>query len=346
MGRYLIMADNDILSYGRVSEDKNLDITLRPKRFCDFIGQELVKKNLRIYIEASKRRGDVLDHILFSGPQGLGKTTLSQIIANEINVDIKATSGPVLVKPGDLAGILTNLKQGDILFVDEIHRLSTTIEEYLYSAMEDYSIDILIDQGPNARSVKIELPRFTLVGSTTREGLLTPSFRARFGVLEKLDFYSWVELQEIAMKSAKILEIEIDERSAETIAKSSRGTPRIVNRFVRRIRDVAQVKNCDKITEDIVEVGLKMLGVDKNGLGEMDRKILQAIIQHGGRGPVGLKTVAVSVNEQEDTIEEVYEPFLIQKGYLSKTPRGRIATQLAHKYMNNDALIGKQSTLF
>jgi len=340
------MSDNDILSYGRVSEDKNLDITLRPKRFCDFIGQELVKKNLRIYIEASKRRGDVLDHILFSGPQGLGKTTLSQIIANEINFDIKATSGPVLVKPGDLAGILTNLKQGDILFVDEIHRLNTTIEEYLYSAMEDYSIDILIDQGPNARSVKIKLPRFTLVGSTTREGLLTPSFRARFGVLEKLDFYSWVELQEIAIKSAKILEIEIDERSAEMIAKSSRGTPRIVNRFIRRIRDVAQVKGCDKITEDIVEVGLKMLGVDKNGLGEMDRKILQAIIQHGGGGPVGLKTVAVSVNEQEDTIEEVYEPFLIQKGYLSKTPRGRIATQLAHKYMNNDALIGKQSTLF
>lgn len=340
------MSDNDILSYGRVSEDKNLDITLRPKRFCDFIGQELVKKNLRIYIEASKRRGDVLDHILFSGPQGLGKTTLSQIIANEINFDIKATSGPVLVKPGDLAGILTNLKQGDILFVDEIHRLNTTIEEYLYSAMEDYSIDILIDQGPNARSVKIKLPRFTLVGSTTREGLLTPSFRARFGVLEKLDFYSWVELQEIAMKSAKILEIEIDERSAEMIAKSSRGTPRIVNRFVRRIRDVAQVKGCDKITEDIVEIGLEMLGVDKNGLGGMDRKILQAIIQHGGGGPVGLKTVAVSVNEQEDTIEEVYEPFLIQKGYLSKTPRGRIATQLAHKYMSSDALIEKQSTLF
>ena len=340
------MADNDILSYERVSEDKNLDITLRPKKFCDFIGQELVKKNLHIYIEASKRRGDVLDHILFSGPQGLGKTTLSQIIAHEIDVDIKATSGPVLAKPGDLAGILTNLKQGDILFIDEIHRLNTTIEEYLYSAMEDYSIDILIDQGPSARSVKINLPRFTLVGSTTREGLLTPSFRARFGVLEKLDFYSWVELQEIAMKSAKILRIEIDERSAEMIAKSSRGTPRIVNRFVRRIRDVAQVKGYNKITEDIVEMGLEMLGVDKNGLGGMDRKILQAIIKHGGRGPVGLKTVAVSVNEQEDTIEEVYEPFLIQKGYLSKTPRGRIATQLAHEYMNNDALIGKQSTLF
>jgi len=339
------MADNDILSYERVSEDKNLDITLRPKKFCDFIGQELVKKNLHIYIEASKRRGDVLDHILFSGPQGLGKTTLSQIIANEIDGDIKATSGPVLAKPGDLAGILTNLKQGDILFIDEIHRLNTTIEEYLYSAMEDYSIDILIDQGPSARSVKINLPRFTLVGSTTREGLLTPSFRARFGVLEKLDFYSWVELQEIAMKSAKILRIEIDERSAEMIAKSSRGTPRIVNRFVRRIRDVAQVKGYNKITEDIVEMGLEMLGVDKNGLGGMDRKILQAIIRHGG-GPVGLKTVAVSVSEQEDTIEEVYEPFLIQKGYLSKTPRGRIATQLAHKYMGSDALIEKQSTLF
>ena len=339
------MADNDILSYERVSEDKNLDITLRPKKFCDFIGQELVKKNLHIYIEASKRRGDVLDHILFSGPQGLGKTTLSQIIAHEIDVDIKATSGPVLAKPGDLAGILTNLKQGEILFIDEIHRLNTTIEEYLYSAMEDYSIDILIDQGPSARSVKINLPRFTLVGSTTREGLLTPSFRARFGVLEKLDFYSWVELQEIAMKSAKILRIEIDERSAEMIAKSSRGTPRIVNRFVRRIRDVAQVKGYNKITEDIVEMGLEMLGVDKNGLGGMDRKILQAIIRHGG-GPVGLKTVAVSVSEQEDTIEEVYEPFLIQKGYLSKTPRGRIATQLAHKYMGSDALIEKQSTLF
>jgi Holliday junction DNA helicase RuvB len=339
------MADNDILSYERVSEDKNLDITLRPKKFCDFIGQELVKKNLHIYIEASKRRGDVLDHILFSGPQGLGKTTLSQIIAHEIDADIKATSGPVLAKPGDLAGILTNLKQGDILFIDEIHRLNTTIEEYLYSAMEDYSIDILIDQGPSARSVKINLPRFTLVGSTTREGLLTPSFRARFGVLEKLDFYSWVDLQEIAMKSAKILKIEIDKKSAEMIAKSSRGTPRIVNRFVRRIRDVAQVKGYNKITEDIVEMGLEMMGVDKNGLGGMDRKILQAIIRHGG-GPVGLKTVAVSVSEQEDTIEEVYEPFLIQKGYLSKTPRGRIATQLAHKYMGSDALIEKQSTLF
>ena len=339
------MSDNNILSSDSAPEDSNLDIELRPKRFSDFIGQESIKKNLHIYIEASKKRGDVLDHILFSGSQGLGKTTLSQIIANEINVDIKATSGPILDKPGDLAGILTNLQHGDILFIDEIHRLNKTTEEYLYSAMEDYSIDILIDQGPSSRSVKITLPRFTLVGATTREGLLTPSFRARFGVLERLDFYPWNELKEIAIKSAKTLKIEINEKGAEMIAKSSRGTPRIVNRFIRRIRDVAQVKGSNKITESIAKLGFDMLGVDKDGFGDLDRKILNAIIQHGG-GPVGLKTIAVSVNEQEDTIEEVYEPFLIQKGYLSKTPRGRIATQRAYEYMGHKTITGKQSTLF
>ena len=339
------MSDNNVLSCDNAPEDENLDIELRPKRFCDFIGQELIKKNLHIYIEASKKRGDVLDHILFSGSQGLGKTTLSQIIANEINVDIKTTSGPVLDKPGDLAGILTNLQHGDILFIDEIHRLNKTTEEYLYSAMEDYSIDILIDQGPSARSVKISLPRFTLVGATTREGLLTPSFRARFGVLERLDFYPWEELKEIAIKSAKKLKIEINEKGAEMIAKCSRGTPRIVNRFIRRIRDVAQVKGSNKITEDITKLGFDMLGVDKDGFGNLDRKILGAIIQHGG-GPVGLKTIAVSVNEQEDTIEEVYEPFLIQKGYLSKTPRGRIATQRAYEYMGHKTVAGKQGSLF
>ena len=339
------MSDNNILSSDSAPEDSNLDIELRPKRFSDFIGQESIKKNLHIYIEASKKRGDVLDHILFSGSQGLGKTTLSQIIANEINVDIKATSGPILDKPGDLAGILTNLQHGDILFIDEIHRLNKTTEEYLYSAMEDFSIDILIDQGPSSRSVKITLPRFTLVGATTREGLLTPSFRARFGVLERLDFYPWNELKEIAIKSAKTLKIEINEKGAEMIAKSSRGTPRIVNRFIRRIRDVAQVKGSNKITESIAKLGFDMLGVDKDGFGDLDRKILNAIIQHGG-GPVGLKTIAVSVNEQEDTIEEVYEPFLIQKGYLSKTPRGRIATQRAYEYMGHKTVTGKQSTLF
>ena len=339
------MSDNNVLSCDNAPEDENLDIELRPKRFCDFIGQELIKKNLHIYIEASKKRGDILDHILFSGSQGLGKTTLSQIIANEINVDIKTTSGPVLDKPGDLAGILTNLQHGDILFIDEIHRLNKTTEEYLYSAMEDYSIDILIDQGPSSRSVKISLPRFTLVGATTREGLLTPSFRARFGVLERLDFYPWEELKEIAIKSAKTLKIEINEKSAEMIAKSSRGTPRIVNRFIRRIRDVAQVKGSNKITESITKLGFDMLGVDKDGFGDLDRKILNAIIQHGG-GPVGLKTIAVSVNEQEDTIEEVYEPFLIQKGYLSKTPRGRIATQRAYEYMGHKTVTGKQGSFF
>ena len=339
------MSDNNVLSSDNAPEDENLDIELRPKRFNDFIGQESIKKNLHIYIEASKKRGDVLDHILFSGSQGLGKTTLSQIIANEINVDIKATSGPVLDKPGDLAGILTNLQLGDILFIDEIHRLNKTTEEYLYSAMEDYSIDILIDQGPSARSVKINLPRFTLIGATTREGLLTPSFRARFGVLERLDFYPWEELKEIAIKSAKTLTIDIDEKGAEMIAKCSRGTPRIVNRFIKRIRDVAQVKGCNRITESITKLGFDMLGVDNDGFGDLDRKILNAIIQHGG-GPVGLKTIAVSVNEQEDTIEEVYEPFLIQKGYLSKTPRGRIVTQKAYEYMGQKAVTGKQSSLF
>ncbi|MDR4505918.1 MAG: Holliday junction branch migration DNA helicase RuvB [Candidatus Scalindua sp.] len=337
------MADENVLSCGMIPEDSSFDVALRPKRFCDFIGQESVRKNLRIYLEASKKRGDVLDHILFSGPQGLGKTTLSQIVANEMGVEIRATSGPVLFKPGDLAGILTNLKYGDMLFIDEIHRLNTTIEEYLYSAMEDYSIDILIDQGPNARSVKIQLPRFTLIGSTTREGLLTPSFRARFGVLERLEFYPWAELQEIAVKSAQKLGMEIDEKSAELVAKSSRGTPRIVNRFIRRIRDVAQVEGLNKITEDIVGKGLEMLGVDKNGLCGMDRKILRTTILHNG-GPIGLKTLAVSVNEQEDTIEEVYEPFLIQRGYISKTPRGRIATQLTYDYFENSCLLEKQDS--
>jgi Holliday junction DNA helicase RuvB len=339
------MSENNVLSPDNATEDENLDIELRPKRFCDFIGQESIKQNLHIYIQASKKRGDVLDHILFSGSQGLGKTTLSQIIASEINVDMKATSGPVLDKPGDLAGILTNLQLGDILFIDEIHRLNKTTEEYLYSAMEDYSIDILIDQGPSARSVKITLPRFTLIGATTREGLLTPSFRARFGVLERLDFYPWEELKEIAIKSAKKLKIEINEKGAEMIAKCSRGTPRIVNRFIRRIRDVAQVRGSNKITEEITKLGFDMLGVDKDGFGNLDRKILGAIIQHGG-GPVGLKTIAVSVNEQEDTIEEVYEPFLIQKGYLSKTPRGRIATQRAYEYMGHKTVSEKQGSLF
>ena len=325
------MIKEDILSSTPMVEDKNLDFTLRPKRFSDFIGQDRIKENLLIYIEAAKKRGEPLDHILFSGPPGLGKTTLSQIIANEINTSIKTTSGPILDKPMDLAGILTNLQHGDILFIDEIHRLNTTVEEYLYSAMEDFYIDILIDQGPKARSVKINLPKFTLVGSTTREGLLTAPLRSRFGVLEKLEFYPWTDLYKVVWNSAHILSIRIDEKGAEIIAKRSRGTPRIANRFLRRIRDVAQVRGNDIINEEVAHMGLQMLGVDENGLGEMDRKILETLIRYGG--PVGLKTIAVSVSEEEDTIEEVYESYLIQRGYLDKTPRGRIATKLAYEHL-------------
>ena len=326
------MIKEDVLSSTPIVEDKNLDLTLRPKRFSDFIGQDRLKGNLLIYIEAAKKRGEPLDHILFSGPPGLGKTTLSQIIANEINTAIKTTSGPILDKPMDLAGILTNLQQGDILFIDEIHRLNTTVEEYLYSAMEDFYIDILSEQRPKARTVKIKLPKFTLVGSTTREGLLTAPFRSRFGVLEKLEFYPWEDLYKIVCNSARILSIQIDEKGAEIIAKRSRGTPRIANRFLRRIRDVAQVRGNDLINEELAHMGLEMLGVDENGLGDMDRKILETVIRYGG-GPVGLKTIAVSVSEEEDTIEEVHESFLIQRGYLDKTPRGRVATRLAYEHL-------------
>ena len=339
------MLKEDILSSAIIVEDKNLDLTLRPKRFSDFIGQDRIKENLLIYIEAAKKRGEPLDHILFSGPPGLGKTTLSQIIANEINTAIKTTSGPILDKPVDLAGILSNLQQGDILFIDEIHRMNTTVEEYLYSAMEDFSIDIIIDQGPKARSVKINLPKFTLIGSTTREGLLTAPLRSRFGVLEKLVFYPWTDLYRIVNNSARILAIQINEKGAEIIAKRSRGTPRITNRFLRRIRDVAQVRGNDIITEEVARIGLAMLGVDENGLGDMDRKILETVIRYGG-GPVGLKTIAVSVSEEEDTIEEVYESFLIQGGYLDKTPRGRIATKLAYEHLGYNTETGLQKRLF
>ena len=339
------MLKEDILSSTIIVEDKNLDLTLRPKRFSDFIGQDRIKENLLIYIEAAKKRGEPLDHILFSGPPGLGKTTLSQIIANEINTAIKTTSGPILDKPVDLAGILSNLQQGDILFIDEIHRMNTTVEEYLYSAMEDFSIDIIIDQGPKARSVKINLPKFTLIVSTTREGLLTAPLRSRFGVLEKLVFYPWTDLYRIVNNSARILAIQINEKGAEIIAKRSRGTPRITNRFLRRIRDVAQVRGNDIITEEVARIGLAMLGVDENGLGDMDRKILETVIRYGG-GPVGLKTIAVSVSEEEDTIEEVYESFLIQGGYLDKTPRGRIATKLAYEHLGYNAEAGLQKRLF
>ena len=335
----------DIFTGKSLTEDAGFEVTLRPRQLCSFIGQEQVKENLRIYIEAAKKRGESLDHILFSGPPGLGKTTLSYIIANEIGVSIKSTSGPVLERPGDLAGILTNLQPGEVLFIDEIHRLPRTVEEYLYSAMEDYTIDIMIDQGPSARSLKISLPRFTLIGATTREGLLTAPLRARFGVMERLEFYPWTDLYKIIQNSARLLDIEIDEKATEVIARRSRGTPRIANRFLRRVRDVAQVKGQNIITEEVAQRGLKMLGVDENGLGTMDRRILDTIIRHGG-GPVGVKTIAVSVGEEKETIEEVYEPFLIQSGYLDLTSRGRRVTSQAYQHLGIKEILRRQESLF
>lgn len=315
-----------ILARDGQPEDRALDQTLRPKRFDDFVGQDRIKDNLHIYIRAARKRKEPLDHLLFSGPPGLGKTTLASIIAHEMGVEIKATSGPAIEKAGDLAGLLTKLQEGDVLFIDEIHRISATVEEYLYSAMEDYVIDIILDQGPSARSVRIPVQRFTLIGSTTREGLLSSPFRSRFGVIERLDFYPWEDLFEIVRNSAKALSIRIEDTGAEIIARRSRGTPRLVNRFLRRLRDMAEVLGDGVITEKVSREGLDRLGVDPRGLGEMDRRILDALLRNRGQ-PVGLKTIAVIVGEEESTIEEVYEPFLIQAGYVEKTPRGRVPTE-------------------
>ncbi|HUW55280.1 MAG TPA: Holliday junction branch migration DNA helicase RuvB [Planctomycetota bacterium] len=320
------------------------DPTLRPRSFDEFIGQTQTVDNLRVYIQAARSREEALDHILFSGPPGLGKTTLGHIVAHEIGTEFRATSGPVLERPADLAGILTKLGKFDVLFIDEIHRVNVSVEEYLYSAMEDYCIDILIDQGPHARSIKIEVPPFTLIGATTREGLLTTPFRARFGVLEKLNYYPPGEILQVLLRSAKILKIEVDEDAAEIISRRSRGTPREANRCLRRIRDLAQVTSQGRITPEIAVEGLEMLGIDEAGLNAMDRRILKALIRHAG-GPLGLKTIAVSVGETEDTIEDVYEPYLIQQGFLKKTPRGRVATRDAFDHMEaaapDDADTGK-----
>jgi Holliday junction DNA helicase RuvB len=323
------VAEN-ILTAAGGAEDLALDQTLRPRRFEDFIGQERLKENLRIYIEAARRRKEPLDHLLFSGPPGLGKTTLAKILAHEMGSDIKETSGPVIEKAGDLAGLLSKLDDGNLLFIDEIHRISATVEEYLYSAMEDYHIDIMLDQGPSARSVRVSLPRFTLVGATTREGLLSAPFRSRFGVVERLDFYPWQDLFHIALNSAKALKMRIEDAGAEVVARRSRGTPRLVNRFLRRLRDIAEVQADGVVTEKVAHEGLDRLGVDERGLGDMDRRILQTILRQRGQ-PVGLKTIGVTIGEEESTIEEVYEPYLIQLGYIEKTPRGRIATESAQR---------------
>ncbi len=305
------------------------DNKLRPTDFDGFVGQAKVRDRLMLAVEAAKARGESLDHVLFSGPPGLGKTTLSYILGEAMGVNVKTTSGPVISKPGDLAGLLTSLEPGDIVFIDEIHRMAKTVEEYLYSAMEDYAIDILIDQGPNARSVRLELPRFTLVGATTRIGLIAAPLRARFGLVNRLDYYEPPQLAEIVTRSAQKLGVEIDAAGALEIASRARGTPRIANNLLRRVRDYAQIKADNFITGTVAKDSLSLLEIDPHGLDEMDRRILETICVKFGGGPVGLATIAVSVSEEADTVEEAYEPFLIMEGYLERTPKGRMATAKA-----------------
>lgn len=313
-------------------DDLNFELSVRPRTFDEFVGQEKIKENLKIFIQAAKQRNEALDHVLFCGPPGLGKTTLANIIALELGADIKVTSGPVLERPGDLAAILTNLGEKDILFIDEIHRLPRMAEEILYPAMEDYQLDIIIGQGPSARSLKLNLPRFTLIGATTRTGLLTSPLRDRFGIINRLDFYRPKDLEKILLRSARILNSEIIEDAAAEIAGRSRGTPRIANRLLRRTRDFAQVKGTGVIEMEITKKALHAMEVDNMGFDEMDRKLLLAIIEKYGGGPVGLETLAASIREEKDTIEDVYEPYLLQEGFVERTPRGRVATKRAYEH--------------
>ncbi|MBO5092465.1 MAG: Holliday junction branch migration DNA helicase RuvB [Clostridia bacterium] len=325
--------ENRIVSTEMTGEDTEVEINLRPKVFDDYIGQEKVKEMLKVYIDAAKGRGDSLDHVLLYGPPGLGKTTLSGIIANEMGVNFRVTSGPAIEKQGDLAAILTNLAPGDVLFIDEIHRLSRSIEEILYPAMEDYVLDIIIGKGPAARSIRVPLPKFTLVGATTRAGQLTTPLRDRFGVLLRLELYNADELATIIKRSASLLEVEIDDEGAHEIASRSRGTPRIANRLLKRVRDYAQVKGDGKITLEIAKTALKALEIDDLGLDNIDRKLLETIIKFYGGGPVGLETLAATIGEEAITIEDVYEPYLMQIGFLSRTPKGRCVTRLAYDHL-------------
>lgn len=325
--------------------DVALDLTLRPSLFSDFTGQAKVKERLEITVAAAKQRGEPIDHILLSGPPGLGKTTLANIIAKAMGANLKSTSGPTIEKAGDLAGLLTNLEEGDVLFIDEIHRLQKTIEEYLYPAMEDFKLDIIIDQGPNARSVRLNLPRFTLIGATTRSGLLTAPLLTRFPVRERLDYYQAEQLQKIVVRAARLLGIEIQETGAMEIARRSRGTPRIANNLLRRVRDFAQVRGDGRISRETADQSLAILEIDENGLDEMDKRILEAVIVKFGGGPVGVSSLAVAVGEEPDTLEEVYEPYLIMEGYLKRTPQGRMATEISYKKLGLKPS-GNQQSLF
>jgi holliday junction DNA helicase RuvB len=328
------VAEERLISQAKSSEDENWELALRPSTLDDFIGQQHLRENLKIFIEAARRRKEPLDHVLFFGPPGLGKTTLAHIVAKEMGANIHTTSGPVLEKAGDLAGLLTNLEEGDVLFIDEIHRISHVVEEYLYPAMEDLFIDIMIDKGPNARPVKLPVKPFTLIGATTRSGLLTGPLRSRFGIVERLNYYEDQELATVVRRSSKILKIDTDSKGELEIARRSRGTPRVANRLVRRVRDYAEVKAGGKITAEVADQALRMLQVDHEGLDPMDKRIIEYMMDHCQGGPVGVNSLAVGVSEDAETIEEIYEPYLIQHGFLKRTSAGRVLTRRAYEHFN------------
>jgi Holliday junction DNA helicase RuvB len=331
------MTEDRVVTASRVDEDAQYEAGLRPRTLDDYIGQDRIRENLEVSVAAARQRGEALDHVLLYGPPGLGKTTLAYVIGNELGVAVRATSGPVLEKPGDLAAILTNLGEHEVLFIDEIHRMPAAIEEILYPALEDYELDIMIGQGPSARSVKVPLQKFTLIGATTRAGLLTSPLRARFGIVHRLEFYTPADLEEIVRRSARILGVPIEDAAAAEIARRSRGTPRIANRLLRRVRDYAQVRASGNITAEVAHAGLKLLEVDEYGFDEVDRKLLRTIIDKFGGGPVGINSIAAAISEEKDAIEDIYEPFLIQIGFVDRTPRGRVATARAYAFFGLDA---------
>jgi holliday junction DNA helicase RuvB len=339
------VTDDRMMTAARVDDDAQYEAGLRPRKLDDYIGQDRIRENLQVAIAAAKQRGEPLDHVLLHGPPGLGKTTLAYIIGNEMGVPVRATSGPAIEKPGDLVGIVTNLAEKEVLFIDEIHRMPPAVEEILYPALEDYEVDIVIGQGPSARTVKMRLERFTLIGATTRTGLLTSPLRSRFGIVHRLEFYTPADLEEIVRRSAKILSVPIEDTAAAEIAGRARGTPRIVNRLLRRVRDYAQVRADGTITLEVAHAGLKLLEVDEHGFDETDRKLLRTIIDKFSGGPVGLNTIAAAISEEKDAIEDIYEPFLIQAGFLDRTPRGRVATARAYEYFGLTAP-GRDSRLW